>query len=143
MATKTTNVKTASAPRAEAPVTKKRGRRPGRTHTARIDFRLPSAAREKIELAAYHSGQSLSDFAASTLLERAEAVLEKQRVTVLNDAQWQRFVQILTNPPAPTPALRRLVQAGERYSRTDGNGVTHTDPRFFDAMSDEDKLDPH
>ena len=131
-------LKTTSAPEA-----KKRGRKPGRTHTARIDFRLPAAAREKIELAAFHSGMSLSDFAASTLLERAESVLEKQRVTVLNAEQWERFVQILTNPPPPTEAMQRLMRAGAMYSWRDENGVTHTDPRFFDELSDEDKLDPH
>ena len=143
MATKNANLKTSSAPRAVALTPKKRGRKPGRTHTARIDFRLPATAREKIELAAYHSSQSLSDFAASTLLERAEAVLEKQRVSVLDAEQWQRFVQILTSPPPPTKAMQRLVRAGERHSWTDENSVTHTDARFFDALSDEDKLDPH
>lgn len=133
MATKTTGAKTA----------KKRGRKPGRTHTARIDFRLPAAAREKIELAAYHSGQSLSDFASSTLLERAEDVLEKQRVTVLHAQQWQRFVQILNDPPAPTAAQKRLTRAGKLYTAKDESGVVHTDPRFFDALTAEDKLDPH
>ena len=71
------------------------------------------------------------------------AVLEKQRVTVLNAEQWERFVQILTNPPPPTEAMQRLMRAGAMYSWRDENGVTHTDPRFFDELSDEDKLDPH
>lgn len=122
---------------------RKRGRRPGRTHTARIDFRLPPEAREKIEQAAAVSGQSLSDFAASTLLERAESVLERQRTTILNAQQWDHFVELLMNPPEPTEALRRLMQLGEKYCWLDENGVSHTDPRFFEGLTEEDKLDPH
>lgn len=121
----------------------KRGRKPGRTHTARIDFRLPPDAREKIELAAYHSGMSLSDFAASTLLERAENVLEKQRVTVLSNRQWEYFANLLQNPPAPTEDLQRLMSAGEKHGRTDSDGVTHFGSRVSESLNDEDRHDPH
>lgn len=121
----------------------RRGRKPGRTHTARIDFRLPPDAREKIELAAYHSGMSLSDFAASTLLERAENVLEKQHVTVLNEAQWKHFANLLQNPPVPSENLQRLMSAGEKHGRTDADGVTHFRPRISESLTDEDRRDPH
>lgn len=117
---------------------KKRGRRPGKTHTGRIDFRLPAEVREKIELAAFHAGMSLSDFAASTLLERAESVLEKRRVTTLNEAQWERFTQILLHPPEPTDALVRLMRAGQKHARTEADGATRVDPRFEGEPGDDE-----
>ncbi len=121
---------------------KKRGRRPGKTHTGRIDFRLPADAREKIELAAFHAGMSLSDFAASTLLERAESVLEKRRVTTLNEAQWDHFVQILLDPPEPTEALARLMRAGGQYTRMEVGGATRVDARFEAHLGEDEGLSP-
>lgn len=123
-------------------VPKKRGRRPGKTHTARIDFRLPAEVREKIELAAFHTGMSLSDFAASTLLERAESVLEKRRITTLNEAQWDRFVQILLDPPEPTEALARLMRAGARHTRMEAGGATSVDARFETQLGEDEELSP-
>ncbi len=99
-----------------APGRKKPGRKPGRTHTARLDFRLPPAARDKIEKAALLSGQSLSDFAASILVREAEALLEKQQNLLLSQRAWEQFSSLLRHPSAPTAAAQ--LQAGRMAQGT-------------------------
>ncbi len=120
---------------------KPRGRRPGKTHTARLDFRLPPEARDKIEKAAYFSGQNLSEFAASVLVREAEAIIEKQHKRTLSERDWQLFVDLLANPPEPNEALKL---AAERYKRGRIEGDRYYFPEDWDVFDDgEIPPDPH
>jgi len=53
---------------------------------ARVDFRLTRQAKAVIEEATTLSGQSLSDFAVSTLLEKANQVLNAKRLRSLSES---------------------------------------------------------
>lgn len=120
----------------------KRGRKPTGRHDARLDFRLSSEAKQKIEQAALASGQSLSDFAASTLVREAEQVLERSAATVLSERDWELFVALLQNPPEPGQPLKQLVEAYKTHAHTTGE-VTVVDAALFDHISPELGLDPH
>jgi len=88
-------------------------------HDARLDFRLSREAREKIEKAARVSGQSLSDFAASTLLRAASEVLESHQQTVLSERDFARFAALLSADEEPTETAK-LAAAEYREGRVEG-----------------------
>ncbi|MCH8006847.1 MAG: DUF1778 domain-containing protein [Planctomycetes bacterium] len=52
---------------------------------ARLNFRLASELKEVIEQAAAHLGQTVSDFAISTLVQNARSVIEEHDRTELTN----------------------------------------------------------
>ena len=82
---------------------------------ARLNFRLPTDLKEVIEEAAATLGQSVSDFAVSTLVRQARTVIEQRNVTVLGDRDRDRFIALLDYAEArPNPAL---LKAAKRYKK--------------------------
>lgn len=81
---------------------------------ARLEFRLTRQARERIEKAAILNGQTMSDFASSTLLRRADEVLDSHAERTLSQGEWERFVALLENPSKPNHALK---SAAARYKK--------------------------
>jgi uncharacterized protein (DUF1778 family) len=73
---------------------------------ARVDFRLTQQAKAVIEEAAALAGQSLSDFAVSTLLEKANQVLNAKRHRSLSERDARTFLKLLDSAPKPNQALR-------------------------------------
>lgn len=84
---------------------------------ARIDFLLSTQQKELIEAAAAQGGQSLREFAAQTLLEKAQQVLQQGTVRTLSHRDALRFVELLDVDSGPNEALR---QAAQRYRRDHG-----------------------
>jgi uncharacterized protein (DUF1778 family) len=71
---------------------------------AQVDFRLSGPAKAAIEEAAALTGQSLSEFAVSTLLQRANEVLEAKHIRTLSqrDAAFSEGVgRRSAQPSAP------------------------------------------
>ena len=80
---------------------------------ARLSFRLPAELKETIEEAAAHLGQSVCDFAVSTLVTAARSVLREHQVTRLSRRDRDAFVTVLDDVDAkPNKALRA---AAKRY----------------------------
>jgi uncharacterized protein (DUF1778 family) len=77
---------------------------------ARLDFRIAPENKQVIEKAATLNGQSVSDFAVSTLLKSAREVLEHHGQTTLSNRDRDIFLEMLDNPPQPNEALRRAVK---------------------------------
>jgi len=86
-----------------------------RARNARLNFRLTSDLKEVIEEAAASLGQSVSDFAVSTLVRQARAVVEQRNFTVLSDADRDRFVALLDDAEGRPNAT--LVKAAKRYKK--------------------------
>jgi uncharacterized protein (DUF1778 family) len=82
---------------------------------ARLNFRLQSDHKDVIERAAAALGQSVSDFAVSTLVRQARTIIEENRMTVLSRRDWQRFISLLDDADAKPNAA--LVKAAKRYKR--------------------------
>ncbi|HEV2972599.1 MAG TPA: DUF1778 domain-containing protein [Pirellulales bacterium] len=85
---------------------------------ARLNFRIAPDLKRTIEDAAAQLGQSVSDFAISTLVESAQTVIERRSVTELSRRDRDLFISILDDEDAaPNAALKRAVQ---RYRKQFG-----------------------
>jgi len=82
---------------------------------ARLNFRLPSDLKEVIEEAAASLGQSVSDFAVSTLVQQARSLIEQRNVTMLSDRDRDRFIALLDDADRRPNAA--LVRASKRYKK--------------------------
>lgn len=80
----------------------------------RLDFRLSSEAKRVIEQAAALSGQTVKQFAVSTLVQSAEEVLERRRTIHLSNRDRDLFLALLDSDEGPNEALR---EAAERFKR--------------------------
>ncbi|MBX3415398.1 MAG: DUF1778 domain-containing protein [Pirellulales bacterium] len=84
-------------------------------HDARLNFRLPAELKRIIEEAAAELGQTVSDFAISTLVQTAHRVIQSREVTVLSDRDREAFMAILDDKSAkPNRALK---EAAKQYRR--------------------------
>jgi uncharacterized protein (DUF1778 family) len=82
-------------------------------HDARLNFRLSADLKETIEEAAAQLGQTVSDFAISTLVTTARQVLQEHQVTRLSQRDRDHFVSLLDDAESrPNKALRA---AAKRY----------------------------
>lgn len=85
------------------------------TNDARLNFRLPSELKHIIEQAAGHLGQSVSEFAVSTLVQTAHDVIEQHDRTELSIRDRDIFLALLDDADAkPNEAL---VAAAEKYKK--------------------------
>ena len=82
---------------------------------ARLNVRLPADLKRTIEEAAEQLGQTVSDFAISTLVHTARRVIHEQRVTVLTQRDWELFTAIIDDTSAkPNKAM---LAAAKRYKQ--------------------------
>ncbi len=78
---------------------------------ARLNFRLPAHLKNVIEEAAAHLGQSVSDFAVATLVQKARTVISESNVTKLSRRDRDRFLAMLDDESAkPNKALLDAVK---------------------------------
>ncbi len=86
--------------------------------TDRISIRIPEELKREVEEAATQTGQSLSEFAISTLLDRAREIAEQTRTTRLTNKDRDLFLAMLDDTSAkPNKAL---VAAAKRYKKQRG-----------------------
>lgn len=84
---------------------------------ARLDFRLQREHKRLIEQAAAVSGQSLSEFALSQLIEVSRTAVARATVTRLNQHDRDAFIKLIADDAEPNAALRA---AAKRYRRRSG-----------------------
>lgn len=85
---------------------------------ARINVRLPSELKQTIEEAAAALGQSVSEFAISTVVREARQILQEAQVTRLSNRDRDRFLSALDSADArPNAALKA---AAKRYRQRHG-----------------------
>jgi len=82
----------------------------------RFDMRLLPAHKQLIERAAAVTGQQVTAFAISAMVERAEQVLAQHQVTRLSAADSAAFLRILDRS-APNPGLMKAVRKANRARR--------------------------
>ena len=81
------------------------------TTIARLNFRLPPEAKEKIERAAVASGLTVTDFAVHALVNIADEVLERQHTRRLSNRDRDIFLAMLDSEDEPNEALKSAFQA--------------------------------
>ena len=85
---------------------------------ARINVRLPSELKQTIEEAASALGQTVSEFAISTVVREARQVLHNVQITRLSNCDRDRFLEALDAAHAkPNTALKA---AARRYGKLRG-----------------------
>ena len=86
---------------------------------ARISARVPKDLQERLEEAADRTGATISQFVLQAAVEKAEALFERERVTVLSARDAQRLFELIDNPPPPNDKLKRGLDSYRRA--TGGN----------------------
>jgi uncharacterized protein (DUF1778 family) len=85
---------------------------------ARINVRLPSELKQTIEDAASALGQTVSEFAISTVVREARQVLQDTQITRLSNRDRDRFLEALDAADAkPNTTLKA---AARRYGKLRG-----------------------
>lgn len=87
----------------------------GQLRTERIDLRLTPHEKRLIQAAATHERDHLTRFIVRTALREAEAVARRAERIELSERDARRVLDLLENPPAPTPALLKAV--ADKYGR--------------------------
>ena len=85
---------------------------------ARLNFRLPGKLKRLIEQAATESGQSVSQFAVSTLVRNAREVIRHHDRTELSNRDRDIFLTLLDDVEAQPNAA--LTAAAKEYERQIG-----------------------
>jgi uncharacterized protein (DUF1778 family) len=81
------------------------------TRTSRIEARIAPDVLAVVKHAAELQGRSVSDFIVSAAQEAAHRTIEETGIIRLSSEDQRRFVDILLNPPPPSPALVRAQKA--------------------------------
>lgn len=89
----------------------------------RISARVSAAVQEKIQDAADIMGATLNQFLIQASLERAEQIIERERLITLSKRDASMLSDLLDNPQAPNKALTKALQL---YKTKAGNGTLHT-----------------
>lgn len=85
---------------------------------ARLNFRLARDLKKTIEDAAARTGQTVSDFAISTLVQVSRQILREEQVTRLSERDSQLFAAMLDDESTKPNAA--LVKAARRYKKLIG-----------------------
>jgi len=81
------------------------------TRSSRLEARLSPDVLAVIKRAAELQGRSVSDFVVAAAQEIAQRTIEDASVIRLSLEDQRRFVDLLINPPEPSPALQRADKA--------------------------------
>lgn len=76
----------------------------------RVAARMPEEILDRITEAASLQGSTLNQFLVSAALDKANAVLERERIINLNFTSARIVLDSLANPPEPNQALKRAMQ---------------------------------
>lgn len=80
----------------------------GATKSKRFNLRATPKQENLIRVAAKRRGLGVTDFIIESACEKAEQTLSDQAHFVLNQAQWDRFMQALDAPPQVIPQIKKL-----------------------------------
>ena len=76
----------------------------------RIPARMPHAVYEKISEAAQAVGATLNQFLVQAALERANEILERERVISLSTKAAKTVFDLIENPPGPNKRLKKAME---------------------------------
>jgi Uncharacterized protein conserved in bacteria len=79
------------------------------TKSERIDIRTTASVKHVLQEAAAATNKTVTEFLIDSALTEAAEVLADRRLFLLDDAQWQAFMEALDAPPRPMPRLERLL----------------------------------
>lgn len=80
---------------------------------ARLDLRLSTKDRERIDRAAALAGLPLATFVRTAVLREADRTVAAESTVSLSSAESKRFLAALSKSFAPNAALRRALKRGD------------------------------
>lgn len=83
----------------------------------RITARVSDSIKQTIDTAANLSGATLNQFVVQAALEKAETIIENDKLIRLSQRDSAIFFDLLENPPEPNSSLKKAV---ENYKRQVG-----------------------
>ena len=75
---------------------------------------MTTSAYEQLEAAARAMGTSVNQFMVQSALEKAEVVLEKEKLIKLSSEESLKLFSILDNPPEPNEQLKKSFASLQR-----------------------------
>ncbi len=82
--------------------------------SARLEARIAPEALAVVKRAAELQGRSVSDFVVAASLESANRTIEETHIVRLAAQDQAQFAELLLNPPALSPAMKRAREAHAR-----------------------------
>lgn len=76
----------------------------------RVPARMPTAVYDRLVEAAQAVGSTLNQFLVQAALEKANAVLEQERIVVLNATAAKTVFDLLESPPQPSERLKTAMK---------------------------------
>ncbi|MCX5809870.1 MAG: DUF1778 domain-containing protein [Proteobacteria bacterium] len=76
----------------------------------RIPARMPPEVYERIAAAARTIGATLNQFLVQSALDKANDILERERVITLSATAAEGFFGLIENPPDPNDRLKEAMQ---------------------------------
>jgi uncharacterized protein (DUF1778 family) len=76
----------------------------------RIPARMPHEVYERIAAAAHTVGATLNQFLVQSALDKANDILERERIITLSTEAAEAFFSLIENPPAPNDDLKEALQ---------------------------------
>lgn len=76
----------------------------------RIPARMPTAVYDRLVAAAQAVGATLNQFLVQSALEKANAILEEERVIKLSETSAEAVFNLMENPPEPNEYLKNALQ---------------------------------
>jgi uncharacterized protein (DUF1778 family) len=91
--------------------------------SGRLNCRISPTIKRQAENAAKLLGQNMTAFTETALAEKAQQVLAEHERLSFSERDFERFVEIITNPQPPTPALQKAMARYEelRAAHPDNN----------------------
>ncbi|WP_298272773.1 DUF1778 domain-containing protein [Geobacter sp.] len=79
----------------------------------RIPARMPHAVYERISEAAQAVGATLNQFLVQAALEKANEILEQERIIALSTKAAKTVFDLIENPPEPNERLKKALKRRE------------------------------
>jgi uncharacterized protein (DUF1778 family) len=79
----------------------------------RIPARMPLEVYERIAAAAQTVGATLNQFLVQSALDKANDILERERVITLSTRAAEAFFTLIQNPPDPNDRLKEAMRRRE------------------------------
>lgn len=90
---------------------------PPSARTSRIEARITPDALAAVKRAAEIQGRSVSDFVTAAAQAAAEQTIRETQMIRLSLADQEQVVDLLSRPPAASPALQRAFAAHRKLIR--------------------------
>ena len=89
----------------------------GNTRSQRLEARIAPETLATVKRAAEIQGRSVSDFVVAAVREAAQKTIEETQILRFSMAAQETIADLLLNPPAPGPALKRAFDAHRELIR--------------------------